>query len=126
MIPIRFSVAKAEINYYNKGGTSLEGRIFDVEMQKRDWGNIPEDCDERLKHLHSIVEKIKAGGQMGVNYMKMEERDRQLREDGAKEKLLSQIGKKLEKGKTIEEIADALEEEPAAIKELVQELRYQE
>lgn len=74
--------------------------------------------------------------------MKMEERDRQIREDGKKEgikegieagreegreegekhKVLSLIQKKLDKGQTIEEIADALEEDPAVIKELMKEL----
>ncbi|UWO26741.1 hypothetical protein NQ534_09970 [Marvinbryantia formatexigens DSM 14469] len=55
--------------------------------------------------------------------MKMEERDRQIKEEGREEgersKLLSQIQKKLGKGMTIEEIAEALEEEPAVIKELM-------
>lgn len=85
--------------------------------------NVPEDCDERLLHLHRIVEQIKANEQMGVTYMKMEERDRQIKEEGREEgersKLLSQIQKKLGKGMTIEEIAEALEEEPAVIKELM-------
>jgi hypothetical protein len=44
--------------------------------------NIPEDCDERLKHLHQITKQIKASEQIGVSYMTMEERDRQIREDG--------------------------------------------
>ena len=83
-------------------------------------------CDERLVHLHTIVEKIKANEQMGVTYMKMQERDRQIREDGREEgekaKLLSQVQKKLEKGKTADEIAEGLEEEISVIEELMKEL----
>lgn len=43
---------------------------------------VPRECDERLKHLHEIVKSIKASKQMGVTYMKMEERDRLIRVDG--------------------------------------------
>jgi predicted transposase/invertase (TIGR01784 family) len=46
--------------------------------------NVPDDCDERLKYLHQITKQIKASEQIGVSYMTMEERDRQIREDGEK------------------------------------------
>ena len=35
-----------------------------------------------MKRLHMMVEEIKASEQMGVTYMKMEERDQLLREEG--------------------------------------------
>lgn len=58
--------------------------------------------------------------------MKMQERDRQIREDGRKEgekaKLLSLVQKKLEKGKTVEQIAEDLEEEVSVINGLVKHL----
>ena len=44
--------------------------------------NVPEDCDERLKHLHKKIYEIKSNEQMGVSYMKMEERDRLIQEEG--------------------------------------------
>ena len=44
--------------------------------------NVPDDCDERLKHLHKKIYEIKSNEQMGVSYMKMEERDRLIREEG--------------------------------------------
>jgi hypothetical protein len=43
---------------------------------------VPADCDERLKDLHKKISEIKASRQMGVSYMKMEERDRLIREEG--------------------------------------------
>lgn len=46
---------------------------------------VPGGCDERLRHLHKIIAGIKSSEQMGVTYMKMEERDRQIREAGKKE-----------------------------------------
>ncbi len=46
--------------------------------------SVPMDCDERLKHLHKKISEIKSNEQMGVSYMKMEERDRLIREEGEK------------------------------------------
>lgn len=92
--------------------------------------NVPEDCDKRLKDLHEKVKAIKADRQMGVSYMKMEERDRLIREEGKEEgletgrsegemlKLISQIQKKVLKGKNAEEIAEDLDEEVGNIREI--------
>ncbi|MDO4323772.1 MAG: Rpn family recombination-promoting nuclease/putative transposase [Lachnospiraceae bacterium] len=99
-------------------------------IAKSDDESVPEGCDERLVHLHNKIKKIKSSEQMEVTYMKMEERDRQIREDGIKEGrqegrkegLFCLIKKKLEKGKTIEEIADALEEEVPVIEALIEEM----
>ena len=96
--------------------------------------NVPEDCDKRLKDLHEKVKAIKADRQMGVSYMKTEERDRLIREEGREEgkeegletgrsegemlKLMSQIQKKVLKGKNAEEIAEDLDEEVGNIREI--------
>lgn len=44
--------------------------------------NIRPDSDEKLKRLHRKICKIKNSKQMEVAYMKMEERDRLIREEG--------------------------------------------
>lgn len=44
--------------------------------------HLPLECDERLLHLHSKIEQIKSSEQMEVTYMKMEERDRLIHDDG--------------------------------------------
>lgn len=88
--------------------------------------NVPEDCDERLKDLHEKVKAIKADRQMGVSYMKMEERDRLIREDGVEIgrnegemlKLISQVQKKVLKGKNAEEIAEDLDEKVEDIRKI--------
>ena len=97
--------------------------MFDVEMQKRNEGNIPKrtrfyqvlidflhyvdhstsdsvpiDCDERLKHLHKKISEIKSNEQMGVSYIKMEERDRLIREEGEKKGIEKGIEKGMQKG----------------------------
>lgn len=43
---------------------------------------LPSECDERLLHLHNKIEQIKSSEQMEVTYMKMEERDRLIHDDG--------------------------------------------
>ena len=56
--------------------------------------SVPTDCDERLKHLHKKISEIKSNEQMGVSFMKMEERDRLIREEGERkgEKIGEQLG----------------------------------
>lgn len=48
-------------------------------------------CDARLIHLHNKITQIKSSDQMEVTYMKMEERDRLIREDGKNTAILSFI-----------------------------------
>ena len=49
--------------------------------------SIPECCDERLKNLHNKIRQIKSSVQIGVEYMKMEERDRLIREEAMQQGL---------------------------------------
>lgn len=58
-----------------------------------------EDADERLRRLHRKVCNIKNDRQMEVSYMKAEERDRLIREEGKREGLIQLIRKNVEKGK---------------------------
>ena len=43
---------------------------------------LPDECDERLKRLHESIREIKASADMEVEYMKMEERERIIRDEG--------------------------------------------
>ena len=43
---------------------------------------LPNECDERLKRLHESIREIKASADMEVEYMKMEERERIIRDEG--------------------------------------------
>lgn len=62
---------------------------------------LPDECDERLKRLHESIREIKASADMEVEYMKMEERERIIRDEG------KQIG--IINGK-IEDILELLED----------------
>ena len=81
-------------------------------VEKSSDENVPEDCDERLKHLHKKIHQIKMSEEMGVSYMKMEERDRLIRAEGRAEgeaRLVGVIRKKVSKSMSAADIADWLE-----------------
>ena len=123
---------KIILNTKGKNDTDVEKPLVDflhyIERSSED--NIPEDCDDRLKHLHSKLEEIKANEQMGVTYMKMEERDRLIRKEGeikgvaqGEAKIISMIRKKLAKNKNIIEIAEELELENSYVEKVIDLLR---
>ena len=101
---------------------------------------------ERVKRIHDRVRKVRDSEEIGVRYMQAweekyyekEEARNEGRAEGLKEgiaqghasglqegsenKLKELIQKKLEKGKSVEEIADALEEDVETIQELIREM----
>ena len=123
---------KIILNTKGKNDTDVEKPLVDFlhYIEKSNEDNIPEDCDDRLKHLHSKLEEIKANEQMGVTYMKMEERDRLIRKEGeikgvaqGEAKIISMIRKKLAKNKNIIEIAEELELENSYVEKVTALLR---
>ena len=95
---------------------------------------VAESKSERIKRIHSRVCKVKLNEEVGVKYMQAWEEKYFEREEGREEgraegreegrtegerlKLISLIQKKILRGKSLEETADALEEEPGSISEL--------
>ena len=81
----------------------------------------------RIKKVHAYVRKVKINEEVGVKYMQAWEEKYYAKEEGLKEGrnglVKEQIKKKIEKRKTIEQIADELELEVAEIEEFMQELR---
>ena len=120
--------SKIILNTRGSNDDEVEKELVDFlhYVEKSCDGNVPEDCDERLKDLHEKVKAIKADRQMGVSYMKMEERDRLIRKDGVEIgrnegemlKLISLIQKKVLKGKNAEEIAEDLDEKVEDIRKI--------
>lgn len=123
---------KVILNTKGSNDAEVEQNLIDFlhYVEKSDDSGVPENCDERLKHLHTKISEIKLSEQMEVTYMKMEERDRLIREEGERrgekkgEKkgeqiaLIRMVCKKLQKGKAPEAIADELEEETAVIRQI--------
>ncbi len=85
---------------------------------------------EKVRKISESVRTIQNNEEVGVRYMQAwEERlmyEREAREEGREEgreqKLVDLIQKKLEKGKSVEQIADALEETPERIRKIINEL----
>lgn len=73
---------------------------------------LPGDCDVRLRHLHSKIAQIKQSEEMEEVYMRTEERERLIEEKGEKRGIekaeIQIICNNLQKGRTLEEIADFL------------------
>ena len=66
---------------------------------------LPDECDERLKRLHESIQEIKESADMEVEYMKMEERERIIRDEGKKVGRIETILEILEdKGELPEEV----------------------
>ena len=82
---------------------------------------------ERIKRIHNRVRKVKENEEVGVKYMQAWEEKYYEREEGRQEGLLEGgenkvkelVKRKLQKGKSVEEIADALEEDVAVIQRLI-------
>lgn len=78
-----------------------------------------EEVDERLRRLHRKVCNIKNDRQMEVSYMKAEERDRLIREEGERIGVFQVVQKLEKKGQNAEEIAELLDEDVVMIKEFL-------
>lgn len=86
--------------------------------------------DARIQYIYKKIESLKQQAEMEADYMKMEERDRLMREEaemrgekiGEYNKLKFQVSRKCAKGYTVEEIADMLEEDVDSIQKIVREL----
>ena len=91
-----------------------------------------QDCDEDfnddfIRKLQKSIREVKASREMGARYMTFEEYLKEEREEakeegrqeGERNKLIIQVKKKLAKGQSVEQIADALEETKETIQEIV-------
>lgn len=94
--------------------------------------------DARIQYIYKKIESLKQQAEMEADYMKMEERDRLMREEaemrgkkmgeeiGEYNKLKFLVSRKEAKGYTVEEIADMLEEDVDSIQKIMLELEQEE
>lgn len=124
---------KIILNTKGKNDHEVEKALVDFlhYVEKSSEENVPEDCDERLKHLHKKIHQIKMSEEIGVSYMKMEERDRLIRDEGlrrgraegraeGKAELISIIRKKASRGMAAADIADCLETECGEVERILE------
>lgn len=63
-----------------------------------------------------MVENVRKDPEMSIRYLRMLERLRMSEEEGERRTLVTQVCKKVKKNKTVEEIAEDLEEEETVIR----------
>lgn len=118
----------------NKDEVSKELVNFLDFVRAKAEGNNKDYGDAFVKQLQKSIEEIKQSREWGDRYMWLElmledEFDEGLEKgkaigftDGERSKLVSLVRKKIEKGNTMEEIADILEEDISVIREVVGKL----
>ena len=78
--------------------------------------------DDTTRAMYDYISQVKIQSEVRDSYMTLGEmmdlREDEFREEGADMRLITMIHKKIHKGKSLEEIADDLEEEPEDIKTL--------
>lgn len=123
---------KIIFNTKGKNDHEVEKALVDFlhYVEKSSEENVPEDCDERLKHLHKKIHQIKMSEEIGVSYMKMEERDRLIRDEGLRRgraegdaRLVNIIRRKASRGMEVSEIADLLEMQRAEVEAILEVFR---
>lgn len=123
---------KIILNTKGKNDHEVEKALVDFlhYVEKSSDENVPEDCDERLKHLHKKIHQIKMSEEIGVSYMKMEERDRLIRDEGLRRgraegdaRLVNIIRRKASRGMEVSEIADLLEMQRAEVEAILEVFR---
>ena len=74
---------KIILNTKGKNTETVEQSLIDFlnYVSHSSFDTLTPGCDDRLFHLHDIITQIKSSEQMEVTYMKMEERDRIIREE---------------------------------------------
>lgn len=111
---------------YKKYQYTFESRckeVPDLVLGDKTTDEVAESVESvRIKRIHTRVRKVKTSEEVGIKYMQAWEEKYFEREEGREEgerlKLISQIQKKILRGKSLEETADALEEETDSIREL--------
>ena len=81
--------------------------------------------NDRLVQVRTMMDRIQYSREVEIKYMHTYSREMYIRKEGYDSgydaRILSQIQKKLERGKTIQQIADEVEESVETVKRIMQE-----
>ena len=77
--------------------------------------------NDRLVQVRTMMDRIQYSREVEIKYMHTYSREMYIRKEGYDAHLLSQIQKKLERGMTIQQIADEVEESVETVKRIVEE-----
>lgn len=108
------------IYLYTKGKIGSDRKALCNMLKYLETSTRENAVDESLREIQELVEEIKHDERVGVSYMKSWERDEIHKEEGEKIALIKQVCKKLEKEKTIPQMADELEAEESEIQRIVE------
>lgn len=86
-------------------------------------GDAPDDMF--TARLQKEVEMIKDNPKFGIEYMSINARDADMREEGRREAEITMAKKKLDKGKNFAEIADEMETTEDYVRRLVEQIESQ-
>ena len=111
--------------YLNTKGTVENNRKALCDMLKYMERSISENAvSESLKEIQQLVEEIQKDEKIGVSYMKWWEREAYFRKEGREEgegiHLIKQVCKKLQKNKSVSQIAEELETEETEIVKIIE------
>ena len=107
-----------------EGNPRKELRELLEYMENSSLENVTNDS---LKRIHQMTKVVKSSKEVSIEYMKVQERERMLKQIGYEQgerigkemKLREMVKKKLEKGMSILEIADMFEEDVSVIEDIV-------
>lgn len=116
------------IYLYTKGKAGNDRKALHDMLKYMERSRKENAVNEPLKEIQKLVEEIRQDEEIGVNYMKWWEREAYFRKEGLREgkiegktlQLIEQICKKLQKNKTVSQIAEELESDEAEIKRIIE------
>ncbi len=106
-----------------------KGKYGDISSELQEMLHYMEDTrvenatNDKLQELQKMVDIVKGDAEVAKKSMRIDEKLKDAREEGILEGRIILIKKKLAKNQSIEQIAEALEEDVETIKKLVEELK---
>lgn len=125
---MRYDDGNITIYLYTKGKAGNDRKVLHDMLIYMERSRKENAVNEPLKEIQKLVEEIRQDEEIGVNYMKWWEREAYFRKEGLREgkiegktlQLIEQICKKLQKNKTVSQIAEELESDEAEIKRIIE------
>lgn len=101
---------------YTKGTKRVPSEALKQLLHYMEDSTYENAVNDDLKEIHGMVEGVRKDPEMSIRYLRMLERLRMSEEEGERKTLVTQVCKKVKKNKTVEEIAEDLEEEETVIR----------
>ena len=111
---------------YTKGTEGNPRKELRELLEYMENSSLENVTNDSLKRIHQMTKVVKSNREVSIEYMKVQERERMLKqigyEQGERSKLREMVKKKLDKNKSVEVIAEELEEEIEVIQEIIKSM----